>query len=89
MISIVDRSIEHALQQQAKKYGIDTSDAKQVERMVQTEYPDGTIVWMIDKQIVLRFGIENVGKDIIRFTVTKINPTTLIIQPDNKLITVN
>lgn len=90
MITIVDRSVEFALTEQAKKFGIDITDAKIVEeRMTQTQYEDGSITWRIDGKDVLRFTIENVGKDIIRFVVIKLNVEPLILVADKKLITVN
>jgi hypothetical protein len=89
MVSALDKAINSALESQAKKMNIDICNSNEVaNRMSQTTYESGEMLFRIDNKPVLKLQIQNLTEDVIVFTLEKIKLHKEIIVA-NKTIMVN
>ena len=88
MVPALDRAIETQLKNQCKEANLDTCNSSEVEnRLSQTTFPTGEILWRIDGKVVLKLQIDNLTEDVIVFTLEKVKVKPNIVTP--KIITVN
>ena len=87
-VPALDKAINSGLMAQCKEAGIDLCNSKETEnRLSQTTYETGEMLWKIDNKPVMKLVIDNLTEDVIVFTLEKIKVKPNIITP--KIITVN
>jgi post-segregation antitoxin (ccd killing protein) len=88
-VNALDKSIEHALEEQCKVANINISNSAEVElRMSETTFPSGEKLWKIDNRPILKLQIQNLTEDVIVFTLEKVKWKRDIIV-NNKIIMAN
>ncbi len=86
-VPVLDKAIEFALKDQAKKAGIDICNSSEVEmRMSQTEYETGELLWKIDDKPVLKLEVQHLTEDVIVLTLEKIKMDKIIHVQGNRVI---